>query len=560
MSGFTTSINPESRSHWLLKPLVHGKKGMIVTNNRWASEAAKMILTHGGNAVDASIAATFVLGVTEPQSSGLGGGGYALTYQPHQQRLYAYDGRERAPASATPDLFLDQHGQPIDFPLAMLSARSTGIPGEVAMLYLMHQKEGRLPWKTLLQPAIARASQGFPMTPRLHTLLTEDQAILVKSEQIKSIYFNTSGQVKPLGDRVINKPLAETLKLIADNPAEFYHGKIAQDILVVLNQKSGKHLYQLDDFKQYQAILRPALCDRFRHYKLCTVSPSAGGIAVIELLKLYAARYLGRQFDDVKWVYTFLEASKLMFADRNQYLADPAFVKQPIAGLLDDNYIQTRSHLISDNAMQGKIKPGRPRGVDVVRGADTQFHLHGTTSLTIVDAKGNAVAMTVTIEHQFGNHIMVDGFFLNNELTDFSFVPQDNKGRWIANRVESLKRPRSSIAPIMIFNQGQLQALTASPGGTPILCYVAKNIIQLLDFNWTPQQSVTSGNLCVIGEASVIEAHSDLISFIPALKKRGEIIETTDRFISGMTTIKRDPQGGWWGAADPRREGVAEAF
>jgi gamma-glutamyltranspeptidase/glutathione hydrolase len=547
-------IPAESKSDWIVKPLVYGKHGMVVTNNRWASKAAITILEKGGNAVDAAIAAAFVLGVVEPQSSGLGGGGYALTYQHHKQQLQTYDGRERAPANATTAWFLNKDGMPIDVAIAMLSARSTGIPGEVAMLYLMHQKEGQLPWKMLLQPAITLANQGYPMSSRLRKLLEEDKTILIKSAQIKSIYFTANDQVKPLGSLIINKPLADTLRMLAFDPASFYQGKVMQDMLNVLNNE--QKLYQPSDFKTYKALIKPAICDRYRHYKICTVPPSAGGVAVIELLKLYAAHYFSQQFGDIKWVYTFLEASKLMFADRNQYLADPTFVKQPVLGLLEDNYIQMRSKLISNQAMQGKIEAGEPAGFDTSYSMDKQYQPHGTTSLTIVDSNDNAVVMTVTIEHQFGNHKMVDGFFLNNELTDFSFKPKEND-RWIANRIEPLKRPRSSISPMIVFSQKQLEVLTASPGGTPIICYVAKNLIQLLDFNWSPQKAAASGNLCMIAGKAMIEENSDLIPFIPGLEKQGEKIETTDQFTSGVTTIKRNPKGGWLGAADPRREGVA---
>lgn len=557
--GITDNASiPEIKSAWTRKPLVHGQHQMIVTNHPLASQAAKKILQKGGNATDASIAAAFVLGVTEPQSSGLGGGGYALTYQRSKHRLMTYDGRERAPNAATPQWFLDKKGQPLGFEKAWLSPKSVGVPGEVAMLYLMHQKEGRLPWEVLLQPAITLAHDGFPMQRRLYTLLSKDQSILVKHKQVRSIYFTSQGQIKSVGAWIKNPALAQVLKQIARHPRSFYRGKIAQDMIKTLNELGEQKLYQPQDFETYTALMKPALCDTYRHYKICTVPPTAGGISVLELLKLYAIKYVGRTFTDEEWVYTFLEVSKLIFADRNRYVADPSLVQPSIMGLLSDHYIRARSQCISSKAIQGEVQPGILPNIQWNYAADNQFQRYGTTSLTIVDAEGNAVAMSLSIEHQFGSHIMVDGFFLNNELTDFSFTPKNANGQWIANRVEPGKRPRSAMSPLMVFNSNhQLDVLAASPGGSAIICYVAKNIIQMLDFDWNPARSAASGNLCVIGNQVTLEADSDLTSFGPFLEKRGESIQFSDQLTSGETNIKRDPKGGWWGGADPRREGLA---
>lgn len=550
---------PEQATGWSPKPLVHGTHSMIVTNNPWASAGAQQILKSQGNAVDAAIAAAFVLGVTEPQSSGLGGGGYALSYDAQSGNLVAYDGRESAPQSAHPAWFLDKKGQALSFNDAWLSPKSVGVPGEMAMLMLMHQQQGHLAWKKLLQPAIRLAKDGFKMSPRLFRLLSLDQAILVKNEQIKLIYFMSDGRVKPIGTTVKNLPLAHTLELIAEQPQAFYQGKIAQDMIRAINNQSIENtLYTADDFKRYQALSKPALCDHFRDYLICTVPPPAGGIVVLELLKLYAAHYLGHTVTDVHWVYTFLEASKLVFADQHRYLADPAFVHESITGLLADEYIQARRQLITDKAMSGYIAPGTIKGIQWPYASDSQFQPHGTTSLTIVDAHHHAVVMSLSLEHQFGSHIMVDGFFLNNQMTDFAFAPKDPQGRWVANRVEVGKRPRSSMSPMMVFDKHhRLQVLAASPGGTQIICYVAKSLVQMLDFNWDPEHSAASGHLCVIEGQPMVEAGSDLIQLIPALEKQGEFIHISDQFNSGETNIKRDPKGGWWGGADPRREGEA---
>lgn len=549
---------PERATAKSVKPLVHGDHSMVVTNNPWASKAAQMILAVKGNAVDAAIAAAFVLGVTEPQSSGLGGGGYALTYRVGQAQLYAYDGREYAPHSATADLFLDKQGHPLAFNDAALSAKAFAIPGEVRLLSLMHRKEGRLAWKKLLQPAIRIARQGYPMSPRLFKLLQNDQTTLVKDAAIKSIYFTPENHVKPVGSLVVNLPLAQTLEEIATNPDVFYRGAITDDMIDTINQLNEQPLVNRDDFKNYKVFRKLALCGSFRHYRLCTVPPSAGGLATLELLKLYAAHYFGQQVTDSLWAYTFLEASQLMFADRQQYLADPLFTKQPLEGLLSDEYIKTRSELITGTALTGDIAPGVPNGFSLVSGADPGIQRHGTTSLVIVDRQGRAVSLTLSIEQQFGNHHMVDGFFLNNHMTDFSFMPKDSKGRWIANRIAPFKRPRSAISPMMVFNQKlQLQIVTGSPGGSVILCYVAKNLIQMLDFNWDPARSAASGNLCAFNGQVLIEADSDLLPLVASLKKRGEVVTLSSNLTSGETNIKRDPLGGWLGAADPRREGLA---
>ncbi len=548
---------PERFSGMTFKPLVYGQHSMVVTNNPWASKVASLILKKGGNAIDASVAAAFVLGLTEPSSSGIGGGGFALTYNQSTQHLIAYDGREIAPHSASPHLFLDAKGLPLDFSQVMLDYKSIGVPGEVALLAKMHHQQGKLTWSTLLEPAITLASQGFPMSPRLHHLLSLDRDILIRDPAVKAVYFTKLGQVKPVNTLIKNQAYATTLIALATDPTQFYTGRIAQDIISKINQLAGRDVYDLSDFKRYSPVEDKALCHSFRAYRVCTTPFSSGGSTLLELLAIYANNYSGHTFLDSNWIYHFLEASKLAFADRDQYIADPQFVPQPLAGLLSDDYLLQRSQLVTNKPMSTPVPAGVPKSIALDYAPDATFKPHGTTSLAIVDADGNAVSMTLTVEHQFGSHVFVDGFFLNNQLTDFSFLPTNKQGKPIANCVEAFKRPRSSIASTMVFNQeGELVAISGSPGGSQIICYVAKNLIHMLDFNRTPQQSSAAGNLCSVNDTPTIESDSDLMFYIQRLSARGEPV-LSQTMTSGAVNIKRTPRVGWYGAADPRREGQA---
>ncbi len=550
-------VSPEGFTPRHDKPLIYGRHEMVVTNNPWASKAAYQILKQGGNAIDASVAAAFVLGLTEPSSSGLGGGGYALTYNASDKTLQAYNGRETAPQSATANLFVDKQGLLMPFEDAMLSFKSVGVPGEVALLYQMHRQQGYLPWKTLLQPAINLASKGFPMSPRLNSLLTMDRDILMKDEHVKAVYFTTSGQIKPIHATIKNLAYANTLRTLAKNPSDFYTGRIARDIIEKVNKTAGFSVFSAQDFSRYTPREDHAICADYREDRLCSTPFETGGVTVIELLKLYAHRYSGKTPSDTNWMYYFLEASKLAYADRNQYIADPNFVKQPIDGLLDNDYLLNRSQLITNTPLKTPVMAGIPKGIDRKYAPDVSPKGHGTTSLAIIDKQGNAVSMTVTVEHQFGSHLFVDGFFLNNELTDFSFLAVNAEGKPIANHVEAFKRPRSAMSSMMVFNKkGELIGITGSPGGSPIICYVAKNLIYMLDFNKNPAESSAAGNLCAVNDTPIIESESDLSRYLPKINARGEQAVSAG-LLSGVVNIKRAQGGGWYGAADPRREGQA---
>lgn len=557
----SANIQPESATEAAKTStsLVYGKHQMVVTNNPAASKAAHAILGQGGNAIDAAIAASFVLGLTEPQSSGIGGGGYALTYTVKTKKMFAYDGREAAPKSANPKWFLSESGVPLGFTNAMLSPRSIGVPGEVALLYKLHKDQGRLSWAKLLQPAIDLATHGFPMGYRLHTLLTiENDNGTLNDPEIKAVYFD-GDKIKPVYAIVTNPDYANTLTQIAKNPNSFYRGNIANDIVQIINSKAKAKLYTKSDLAEYQVQRYNGVCGWYRNrYQICSVPPSSsGGVTVLELLGIYANNYSGTNPEDINWIYNFAEASKLAFADRNQYLADPRFIKQPVLGLLNKNYIKFRSKLVSKFAMATPVAAGVPDGIDKKYAPDLEPKAHGTTSLVVVDNQGNAITLTVTVEHQFGSHIFAHGFFLNNELTDFSLTPNDKSGKPIANRVEAKKRPRSSISPVIVFDKNRhLYLLTGSPGGSQIICYVAKNLIQVLDFGMDIAKAIASPNLCSANGPLMLEDGSNLVSFKSKLEKSGEVV-VTNPLVSGEATIIRGKNGGWFGAADPRREGMA---
>lgn len=540
--------------------LVYGKTQMVVTNSPLATQAALNILNLGGNAVDAAIAASFVFGLTEPQSSGIGGGGYALTYFQKSKKMFAYDGREFAPKNANENWFMSKNGTPMNLDEVMLSAKSVGVPGEVALLYKMHKDQGKLAWAKLLQPAIDLAYDGFPMGHWLHGVLALDNDKgTLNDPQIQAIYFN-GRKPKSVGEIIVNTDYGDTLKQIAKNPNGFYNGEIADDIVAAINEKAGKTLYTRSDLSSYKVQRYNAVCSWYRgKYQICAVPPStSGGVTTLELLKIYSTNYAGTNPDDINWVYNFAQASKLAFADRNQYLADPKFVKQPVIGLLDNDYIKSRSKLVSSSvALKTPVRAGIPDGVDEEYAPDIEPKGHGTSSMVIVDNQGNAVTLTVTLGHQFGSRIFVNGFFLNNELTDFAFVPKDNDGNLVANRIQPRKRSRASISPVIVFDQNKsVYMLTGSPGGNQTICYVAKNIIQVLDFNFNIASAIASPNLCAANGPLILEDDPALKLYRSQLAKKNENIEIKP-LVSGVTSIIRAESVGWYGAADPRREGIA---
>ncbi len=555
--GFALVVNsPEIGSARTKQVDLVAKKELVVTNNKWSSQAAYDILKKGGSAVDAAISAGFVLGLTEPQSSGIGGGGYALVY--NKGKMLAYDGREVAPASANFNWFKKSDGTYMGFNEAHLTPYAFGIPGEVKLFYELHNKYGKLDWNKLLMPAIKLAKHGFPMSPRLYSLLMSESSTICLNPKIKKVYCDANGHVKQIGSLVVNKDYANTLAIIAKNPNDFYNAKIADDIIKTVNKAVNKNILNQKDFDDYAVVVTDPICITYRDkYKVCSIPPSSsGGVTILEMLKIYQKLYSGHNINDIKWKYNFLEASKLAFADRNKYIADPAYINNPVSGLLADEYINKRALLVKPNlGLKTPVKYGIPVGAKP-SGADNEPKAHGTTSLIVVDKNKQVINMTVTIENQFGSHFFVDGFFLNNELTDFALNPYDNESMLVANRVESKKRPRSSIAPVLVLDQNnKLSYALGSPGGSQIICYVAKNFIQMVDFGFSPVMASSSDNLCALNGPVIIERSNLATNLLNQLQPLEQESIVVSDMVSGEVNVKFDGVN-IVGAADPRREGV----
>lgn len=535
------------------------KRQGIAAANPLAVEAGYAMLRKGGTAVDAAVAAQLVLGLVEPQSSGLGGGTFMLVHDHKRKHLTTYDGRETAPAAATPERFIGTDGLPLKFHDAVIGGKAFGVPGTVALLAASHKKHGKLPWKMLFAPAIALAEQGFPVSPRLHGQLKGER--FLKNDPVSRAYFyNAAGEPWPVGYALKNPEYAATLKAIADKgAAAFYQGEIAGDIVRVARAQASASDITEADLAAYRVAEREPVCGRYRSVRVCGMGPpSSGGIAVAQILAL-VERYPLAQWgsNSVDSVHVIAEAGRLAFADRNRYLADPDFVVIP-DGLLDPAYLKSRGDLINLKQSMKRAEPGSPPGAKVALADDQSPEFPGTSHLSIVDRYGNAVSMTTTIEDQFGARVMVRGFLLNNELTDFSFVPQEN-GAPVANRIQAGKRPRSSIAPIIVFDQNDRPIIvTGSPGGSAIINYVAKSLIAMIDWRLSPQAAANLPNFGSRNGPTELERGTVLEALKPELEKRGHSVNVME-FTSGLHILERDvtsKQKGWRGGADPRREGI----
>jgi len=528
---------------------------MVVTANPLATQAGLEILRAGGTAVDAAIAAQMVLNLVEPQSSGIGGGAFMLYYDSQSGTLDAYDGRETAPAAATPEMFLDDSGQPMDFWDAVVGGRSVGVPGLLRMLELAHRQRGRLPWARLFAPAIALAENGFAVSPRLHDLIAEEDRLKTFPETAK-YFFDAAGRPPAVGSTLRNPAFAETLGRIAKGGVDaFYDGAIAAEIAATV-RTAARHPTEmsLSDLSGYRAKRRAPLCAPYRRWTVCGMPPpTSGGVAVLQILGLLERFDLsGLAPDSAEAVHLIAEASRLAFADRDRFLADSDFVEVPLARLLGRDYLAQRSRLISPDKSLGTATPGLPSRNGNM---PTQPQPPSTTHLVVVDAGGNAVSMTSSIESAFGSRLMAAGFLLNNELTDFSFEPLAD-GRAVANRVAPGKRPRSSMSPTMVFDEnGRLVLAIGSPGGSRIIGYVVKAIVAVLDWGLDIQTAVALPNFANRNGATEIEADTPLAALVPALQSLGHEIRITP-MVSGLHGIVVTP-GGLEGGADPRREGIA---
>jgi gamma-glutamyltranspeptidase/glutathione hydrolase len=555
----------------------HASKHMAAAANPLAAEAGREMLRQGGSAIDAAIAMQAVLTLVEPQSSGIGGGAMIVLWDGKQVRTY--DGRETAPAGATEKLFLRADGQPMSFPQAQIGGRSVGTPGVLRALEMAHKQHGRLPWAKLFEPAIKLSEQGFAISARLHSLLESDPVIR-QSPDMAKYFLNADGSVKAVGTRLQNPALAAVLKRIANEGADaLYKGPIAEEIVAKVQGHANPGSLSLNDLQRYQAKERAPLCTDYKRWQVCGMPPpSSGGIAVAQILGTLQAletrdpRLSLTPLKPVKTdkpagiepapeaVHLIAEAERLAYADRAQYVADTDFVPVPVKGLVDPGYLASRASLIGERSM-GSARPGTPPGVQVAYAPDRSPLRISTSQVVAVDDLGGAVSMTTTIEAAFGSHLMVQGFLLNNQMTDFSFIPEEN-GQKVANRVEPGKRPRSSMAPTLIFDRhsGEFVATVGSPGGSQIIEYVAKTTVGLLDWNLDPQSAISLPNFGSRNGPTELEQGQFSPALIQALKDKGHAVNEID-MTSGTQAIVRvkDAQGkaSLEGGADPRREGEA---
>jgi gamma-glutamyltranspeptidase/glutathione hydrolase len=519
-------------------------------------EAGLQMLDAGGSAVDAMIAVQLVLNLVEPHASGLGGGAYLLHYAAAGRMVRAYDGRETAPAAVTADLFM-RDGKAMTFRDAVAGGRSVGTPGVVRLLEIAHRKHGRLPWARLFQPAIDLAENGFPLSSRLHTLLRRDRAIADEAAA-RAYFLNAEGTPKAAGTLLRNPEFAQTLRAIATGGADaFYRGDIARAIVgAVRSHPINPGLLSEADLADYQVREVDALCSPYRVYRVCGMPPSSsGGIAVLQMLGLLSHRDMSAVApESTQAVHLLAEAGRLAYADRSRWVADDRFVDVPVRGLLDPAYLAARARLIQPRSM-GKAAAGTPPGARLAYADDAVDEVAGTSHIAIVDGDGNAASMTTTIENFFGSRVMVRGFLLNNQLTDFNFTAQDS-GRPAVNAVAPGKRPRSSMAPTLVFrDNGDLHLVLGSPGGSRIINYVAKTLIATLDWGLDIQAAIALPNTGSRNGPTEIERGTAAEEQAAPLRAMGHDVEITD-MTSGLHGIMRVGNG-WQGGADPRREGIA---
>lgn len=526
----------------------------VAAANPLAVEAGLKVLNAGGSAVDAAVAIQAVLGLVEPQSSGLGGGAFMMHFDAATGDITAYDGRETAPASATPELFFE-NGRPLDFRDAVLSGRSTGAPGAVPMLAQAQKDHGRLPWSELLADAERLARDGFVVSPRLAGMISSS-APQAATPDARAYFTRPDGQPYQAGDTLRNPAYAETVSAIArDGAAALQTGRIAREIVQAVRRDPRPGALTEADIAGYEPLERGALCRPYRVYMVCVPPPPSSGLALLQLLAM-AEKTPDIQYgpnSPEAWV-AFGRLQKLMYADRDRYVGDPAFARVPVQGLLDDGYVASRAALVP--GLRGAPEAGNPPG-GVFTGADATREPAGTSHFVVVDAQGNAVSMTTTVESIFGSGRMAAGFFLNNQLTDFSLTPTDAQGRPAANAVAAGKRPRSSMSPVIVLDsQGRFVAALGSPGGNSILAYNAKALIGVLDWGLPLQQAFDLPNLVVRGES----VGADTALFDPAVRdalaEAGMALRPNASETSGLHgAVWRN--GRWDGGADTRREGVA---
>ena len=526
-----------------------------IAANPLAAQAGLNVLKRGGSAVDAAIAIQAMLSLVEPQSSGVGGGAFMTYFDAKTGKITVYDGREVAPAQAVSTMFLDASGKPLPFDTAVISGRATGVPGAVKMLGVAHDEHGKLPWSSLFGDAERAADQGFIVSPRLERMIHADFAENHAPDVI-AYFSKPGGGLLNAGDRLVNKPYAEFLRrLAAQGPAALYSGSTAAKIIARTHAEPLAGSMTMADLANYKPIKREPVCGHYRAYTLCAPPPPASGVGLIELMQILENTDIAaRGPNDPQAWYLFAEASRLMYADRDRYVGDPAFVNVPVAGLIDRAYARQRAALIGTTAGPPPAA-GNPQ-LALLTGIDATLEPTGTSHLIVRDAAGNVVCMTTTVESLFGTGRMVDGFFLNNQLTDFSFSPTDDQGRPVANAVAARKRPRSSMTPaILLTSDGRFAGAFGSAGGNSIIVFVAKNMVASIDWNMAMPKALAEPNLVARGPNFQGEVTKFPPAILDGLRQRGIDLKPGQGEDSGVTAVLIR-NGNIDGGADPRREGV----
>lgn len=531
---------------------------MVAAANPIAAEAGRAVLAAGGSAADAAVAVQIMLNLVEPQSSGIGGGAFALYWDASEGALTTLDGREQAPLGADGTYWFGPDGKPVGFWDAVIGGRSVGVPGTLKLLEEMHAAHGRTPWADLFEPTIDLAEAGFEISPRMAGAIAGAvDRELGRFPATRAYFFNADGSPREAGTLLANPDFARTLRLIAAEGADpFYTGAIAGDIVAAVRTETNAGILTMEDMASYEVKTRDPICVPYRSYEICGMGPpTSGGLTVGQIMMLLEGFDLPAMGPGVKAAHLFAEAGKLAYADRGLYMADADFVDMPTEGLVDPMYMAMRADLIDPEIASITAEPGTPPWKEGnLWSPDTQLERPGTSHFVIVDRYGDMVSMTTTIETGFGSRVMTGGFLLNNELTDFSRAPEAN-GNPIANRVEGGKRPRSSMAPTIVLQDGSPVLLTGSPGGSRIINYVAQSIINVLDFGMDPQAAVDAGHVVNRNGATDLEEGTEAARLADPLRAMGHEVKIAN-LNSGLHMIQIT-EDGLIGAADPRREGVA---
>lgn len=537
---------------------VTGTYHMVASAHPDASQAGIDILNAGGTAMDAAVAVQLMLNLVEPESSGIGGGAFLLYWDQSEKSLLTYDGREKAPASATPAYFLKDDGEPMKWSQAVPGGLSVGVPGTLKLLETAHADHGIYAWAELFNPAIKKAEAGFEVSEKLSASIEgARERGLTLFESTASYFFNEDGSARSAGSKIVNQAFADTLKILAEQGSDpFYNGDIGKRIVAtVTNASTNPGQMTTADLAAYEVIKREPVCFPYRVYEVCGMGPpTSGGLTMGQILGILSHYDLPAMGPSADAWHLFIEAAKLAYADRGMYMADSDFVDIP-DGLLNKDYLAQRAALIDTKKTMGKAEAGSPPWKEAqLRAPDLQSEKAGTSHFSIIDRYGNMVSMTTTIESGFGSRLMVDGFLLNNELTDFSFRPTRD-GNPVANQVEGNKRPRSSMSPTIVMKDGRPILLTGSPGGSRIINYVTQSVIAILDWGMDPQDALNMGHVVNRNGKTDLEKNTDATDLQPALEALGHEVNVRD-LKSGLHTILIDGSR-YYGAADPRRSGIA---